>query len=365
MSKTRKNIVNFVPAPTLIGIHPNPGPTRGQEWTEEEKYRVIVRWKYDRKSIHAIAKEMNSDRTTVRRLIQKYEETGSVKRRSGQGRKRKLTKTDERKMRKKALTGQKATEIARDYNRKQESKGDSHSSVSARTVRRTLKTTGLAYLAVTPRQALTQAQIAARLAYARGRLDDDWTPVLFVDEKTFVIGASEDKAWQDPKNRKTRPKLIHPPKIQVWGGIGHYFKTKLYFFEENLTAKLYKQILNKRLPPYYSSDCPSHKRGSWILLQDNDPKHKSQLVTDLLEEITPDRIPDHPAYSPDFNVMEDAWASLDREIKKQRITTIPQLKRALTKAWNNLDWDIMLKSVASMGRRLQQCIDRRGERTDY
>lgn len=102
-----------------------------------------------------------------------------------------------------------------------------------------------------------------------------------------------------------------------------------------------------------------------MFLQDNDPKHKAGKTTELLDQIAPDRILDHPPYSPDLNVMEDAWAYLDREIKKKRIGSIPQLKRQLNKAWSNLPWELIRRSVSSMGRRLQECIDRRGERTDY
>ena len=85
----------------------------------------------------------------------------------------------------------------------------------------------------------------------------------------------------------------------------------------------------------------------------------------MLEGIAPDRIRDHPANSPDFNVCEDIWAYLDREARKKRITTIDDLKQELKKAWNSLPWDYIRRSVASMSTRLQQCIDRDGKRTDY
>ena len=181
----------------------------------------------------------------------------------------------------------------------------------------------------------------------------------------MFLGASEAKCWQDPHDRKTRKKLRHPKKLHVWGGIGHYFKTKLYFFQRNLDAEFLNEIIAKRLPPYFSPDCPESLRAGWRFIQDNDPKHKSDTTTELLDEIAPDRIRDHPSNSPDFSPMEDAWSYLDQEVKKKNINSIPQLKRYLAKLWKDLSWDYIRKSVASMPHRLQQCIDRKGQRTDY
>src|SRR5215475_5744187 len=101
MAKSRKNKLKIVPPPRLIGIHPNPGPTRRHELTDEEKWKIVIRWKDDKKSLHAIAKEMGVSRSVVQRLVQKYKQTHSVERRSGQGRKRKLTSATERNMVKK------------------------------------------------------------------------------------------------------------------------------------------------------------------------------------------------------------------------------------------------------------------------
>jgi len=315
MAKNGKNLIKIVPAPRLIGIHPNPGPAGRRELTDEEKWKIVIRWKDDKKCMHAIAKELNVSRRVVQRLVQKYQQTHSVERRSGQGRKRKLNSATQRNMVKKAKSGKCAPAIMRSYNLNKESKTET---ISERTVHRALRSKGLKYMSVTQRETLTSTQIRNRLAYACERLNFNWKIVLFTDEKTFPLGAAEARAWQDPKDRKTRPKLVHPTKLHVWGGIGHYFKTKLYFFQQNLDGKLYREILKNRIPPYFSPDCPSEIRGDWVFLQDNDPKHKAKLTLEYLDEIAWDRIQDHPANSADLNIMEDAWSYLDQEVKKKR-----------------------------------------------
>lgn len=349
----------FVPAPRLVCVELNPGPPRSKHLTDEEKWAVISLWKIDKVGTRAIAKKLKIRRKNVKQLIHKYQETGSVSTKSGQGRKRKLSSADVTRILKKAKTGKSARAIAQE-------EAKTHGGTMGReTIRRALKGSGLQYMNKLVREQLSNEHMRKRREYATKRILDDWKNVLFSDEKTFWLGAQEKKAWQDPKHRTLTFKRRYTPKLQVWGGIGHYFKTRLYFFEQNMDAKLYVKILKARLPPSCSDDCPDNLLGAWIFQQDNDPKHKAGIATQLLDEIAPDRIKDHPPSSPDFNIIEDVWAHMDRERKKKNISSIDHLKEELTQIWENLPWEFVRKSVASMPRRLQQCLHRHGQRTEY
>ena len=106
-------------------------------------------------------------------------------------------------------------------------------------------------------------------------------------------------------------------------------------------------------------------RGRWILVQDNDPKHKAKKSTKLLDKMAPDRLPDWPSNSPDFNPIEDVWSLLDDGIKHKTIKSLHDLKKNLTKAWENLDMEKIRASIASLPKRFNECIERNGERTSY
>ena len=131
----------------------------------------------------------------------------------------------------------------------------------------------------------------------------DWKQVLFTDEKSFWLGSPSDSCWQQLDDRVVEETARFTPKVHVWGSIGYYFKTKLYFFEENMTAKLYQKIVSERLPPnLFASDCPEILKKKWYFLQDNDPKHKAKGSMKLLRKLTRNRNHRHPPRSPDFNV---------------------------------------------------------------
>ena len=44
----------------------------------------------------------------------------------------------------------------------------------------------------------------------------------------------------------------------------------------------------------------------------------------------------HPALSPDLNIMEDIWSQVDTDLNKYKINDLPSLKRHLKKVWNKV-----------------------------
>jgi len=359
--------VKFVPAARLVGIEPNPGPGVRKHpharyhLSEEDRWRIIFLRRELKLSEKEIAKRIPTTQKTVSLILKKHQQTGTVHNQAGQGRKRKYLPADEKTLARKAKRGKKAKELARDYSTRR------GVTISERTVRRILKRNHLAYLRRKRVQRLTSTHKQARIDYARDKMNANWKSVVFLDEKSFWLESTETHAWQEPgKERKVQEKSHWTKKIHVFGGIGYYFKTDLYFFEENLTSELYQTIIEARLPPAITApDIPHSIKNKWVIVQDNDPKHTADEAMELMKELCGDRIHDHPANSPDLNVMEDAWSYLDRMVKECNIKTIPELKRKLKQLWIDLPWNEIRKSVDSMPARLQQCLARKGGRTDY
>ena len=226
--------VQFVPAPRLVCIEVNPGPgrkpkarvVRGQH-TDDISKGMILGMHLLGASKSKISQELRITRKSVRETINKYEETGQVGVAHGGGRKRKLDRREQQKMAKMAKKGRSARQITDEYQQK------TGETIDQKTVRKTLKEGGLAYMKIKKIEKLTAVQKKKRVTYAKEMLEKKfhWKYVLFTDEKTFYLGTEETMAWQDPKNRRVQQTEQYPLKINVWGGIGYYFKTPLFFFD--------------------------------------------------------------------------------------------------------------------------------------
>jgi len=344
----------MITLPMLVGIELNPGPGEA----EKKREQIILLKQTGKFTNQEIAEQVGAHRNTITNTWKRFKKKRSLKTKKGQGRKRKLTKKQEKQLVKKAKKGKDSPELAREYSQKV-------GGISERTIQRELRREGLRYLVVEKKDLLTNDQIQRRLKFARERLNHDWKYAIFTDEKSFQLGASPHNSWQDPNERVTAEVKRHQAKVHVWGGVGLHFKTKLYFFHENLNATLMCKILKKNLPPEHFYGLPPRCHDKWILVQDNDPKHRSKLVTELLDKIAPDRLPDFPANSPDFNVIEDVWSFIGRTLEHKTINTMSQLKAGIKKEWENLDIQLVHNSVQSMPRRLQECIQLKGKRTSY
>ena len=241
-----------------MGIELNPGPSR---LTSYQRWKIVILDEQKKKQ-GTIAREVKCKPQTVARVVNRFEQTGTVDERPRSGRKRKLSRAQERKLFKKAKQRKSAQKISREM----KNEGVSY---NERSVRRTLKKEKFFFLPPKKIQRLTKTQKKKRAKYAKDMLNSNWKDVLFSDEKSFWLGQPSDSCWQQLDDRVEEEIEQYTPKLHVWGSIGYYFKTDLYFFEENMNAKLYQKIVSERLPPnHFAPECPESYKKKWYFLQD-------------------------------------------------------------------------------------------------
>ncbi|GFT65202.1 transposable element Tc1 transposase [Trichonephila clavipes] len=155
-----------------------------------------------------------------------------------------------------------------------------------------------------------------------------WKKVVFSDESKFNICGSDGRrtvwrksntAW-DPKN--LRPTVKHGGgSIMVWGCMA--------------------------------------SNG-----QDNDPKHTARNVKMWCLFHCKQQL-HTPPQSPDINVIENLWATLETAVQKHQIRNKAHLKQVLQEEWDKISPDTTKKLVESVPRGLEDIIKAKGHATKY
>jgi transposase len=99
-------------------------------------------------------------------------------------------------------------------------------------------------------------------------------------------------------------------------------------------------------------------------LQDNDPKHKSNLVQEWIRASGIDVL-DWPPYSPDLNPIENLWADVKRRAEMDNPKTKEDLKTALRKSWSEIDARLIKELIKSMSKRCKLVREKQGWMTGY
>ena len=196
----------------------------------------------------------------------------------------------------------------------------------------------------------------------------DWSQVLFSDEKIFWGHGYCGRAWvRRPPGKALDPQYVvikkaHPVKVNVWACFAASGQGLIHIFEDNLDAKMQKQILVDNL--FQSTGKLMDPAKEWFFLHDNDKKFKSHVVQDWLASKSV-RCIDFPPYSPDLNPIENLWAVLAREVEKTQNTTTDVLKARVAEVWANACKPLMAELVASMPRRIAAVLEANGGHTKY
>jgi transposase len=314
-----------------------------------------------------IAARVGTSVPSVRHWVNHYAEHKNVIDQPRSGRKRKTSPQDDEKIEAEARETKFTT--PRRIKRKL------GLNVSSRTIDRRLIEVGLFGRVARHKKKFSEEEKGKRLAFAQQYTVwtvEQWMKVLFADEKIFWGEGFWGQVWvRRPKGTSEALKDEycvdqdpHPDKVNVWGcfcgnGLGY-----CYIFNENMNGKLLQSILGTHLIESAELHFDVAHAEQWYFLQDNDPKHKSNIVQTWLfnHGIQLIKI---PPYSPDLNPIEHLWADLARRVEQYQCETMEELQDIVADEWKATSVDSLRQLVHSMPERCQAVIDANGDHTKY
>lgn len=213
----------------------------------EQRHRIIVLHD-EGYSCADIAKRVKCHRTTVSRVIEKYQKTGSVDDRQRSGRPRKSTDRQDRTLRRISMANRKLTspQITRIWSETCDVK------VCTSTVRRRLLAKGLKGCRARSKPLLTDAHRTRRLAWAKRHAKwtvQQWEKVIFSDESNFYLTGNQCSKYvrrfpgEEFKPYCLNPSVKHPLHVMTWGCIAASGVGCIHIVQGMMNSKQYIEVL--------------------------------------------------------------------------------------------------------------------------
>ncbi|EIE91839.1 hypothetical protein RO3G_16550 [Rhizopus delemar RA 99-880] len=173
---------------------------------------------------------------------------------------------------------------------------DLQKTVSAETVRRSLRRSGLTSFVKPQKPLLSEVNRRKRLDWALNHTDwtmEDWKRVIWSDETKVNRFGSDGKvyAWKQPneklKRRHKKQTVKHGGgSLMVWSCISWYGVGYIVDVGRNIDKSVYLSVLQDDLVKCMTDYCKENglRMTDFKFMLDNNPKHKSKIVSEWLSK---------------------------------------------------------------------------------
>ncbi|KAK3568483.1 hypothetical protein QTP86_008234 [Hemibagrus guttatus] len=304
--------------------------------------------------------------TTVRAIIYKWRKHGTVENLPRSGRPTKITPRAQRQL---------IQEVTKDptttSKELQASLASVKVSVHDSTIRKRLGKNGLHGRVPRRKPLLSKKNIKARLSFARKHLDDPqdfWENALWTDEtKIELFGRSVSHyVWRKSNTAFQKKNIIPTVKygggsVMVWGCFAASGPGRLAVINGTMNSAVYQKILKENVWP---SVCDLKLKQTWVLQQDNDPKHTSKSTSEWLKKNKMKTL-EWPNQSPDLNPIEMLWHDLKKVVHAQKPSNVSELQQFCKDEWAKIPPQRCNRLIASYGKRLIAVVAAKGVPTSY
>lgn len=195
-----------------------------------------------------------------------------------------------------------------------------------------------------------------------------WDTVIWSDESRFevcvgdsrkrVLRTKGEEYHKDCLSRKVK----FPASVMIWGCMSAKGLGSLHFVDGIVNAVKYQSILEHHLLP--SIKDLSSPEGEYIFQQDGATCHTAKTSKLWLQN---HNVPlmEWPSSSPDLSPIETVWHIMKKELRRNPIRTVEQLKLKLKQIWDSISVNQCQDLVNTMSRRCEAVIIRKGDVTQW
>ncbi|KAI6657090.1 hypothetical protein LOD99_15876 [Oopsacas minuta] len=243
---------------------------------QEQRNNVKILFDTEITNCMELSRRTGVSKSTVYRTVYKLRNAESVDRKIGSGKQRQIKANNARSLVNLAINNPRLSV------RKLTSKFYKRwgLSFSHEAVRIEMKRRGFTCKVARKIPMLTQTHKAYRVDWAKSNRCRDWEKVIFSDEMSIWLAGGRVCVWCKGDSKPVKPSTKHFPKLHVWGAFSARGTFHIKVFRENLTGRLYCDILHECLVEQASVLHPD----GWVFQEDNDPKHTCKLAKGYMEE---------------------------------------------------------------------------------
>ncbi|KAF7664638.1 hypothetical protein LDENG_00170880, partial [Lucifuga dentata] len=230
-------------------------------------------------------------------------------------------------------------------------------SVHDSTIRKRLGKNGIHGRVPRRKPLLTKKNTKARLTFAKKHLDDPqdfWENILWTDETKVELFAFQKK--------NIIPTVKHGGgSVMVWGCFAASGPGRLAVIDGTMNSALYQKILKENVRP---SVRDLKLKRTWVMQQDNDPKHTSKSTSEWLKK-NKMKVLEWPSQSPDLNPIEMLWHDLKQAVHARKPSSVAELKQFCKEEWARIIPQRCERLTASYHKCLIAVVAAKGGTTSY
>ncbi|KAK3508771.1 hypothetical protein QTP70_006025 [Hemibagrus guttatus] len=149
--------------------------------------------------------------------------------------------------------------------------------------------------------------------------------------------------------------------VMVWGCFAASGLGRLAAINGTMNSAVYQKILKENVRP---SVCDLKLKRTWVLQQDNDPKHTSKSTSEWLKKNKMKTL-EWPSQSPDLNPIEMLWHDLKKVVHARKPSNVAALQQFCKDEWAKIPPQRCNRLSASYGKRLIAVVAAKGGPTSY